>query len=292
MAFPALPGTGAPDALEVTLLAVLQGLTEFLPVSSSGHLVLMESLLEVRGGGLLLPVALHVGTLLAVLLVYRESVASTVRDVLQGRPRYAALLLLGSVPAGLAGVLLEQWFSERFSDTRSAALGLLGTALILVLSDLARRRRATAVHQRGSPRVADALCIGLAQAVAILPGVSRSGSTIGAGLALGLAPAEAARFSFLLSLIAITGAGMLEASVLLRGEDLQAPGVPLLAWGVLVSAVVGWIALRLLLAWGVLVSALVGWAALRMLLALLARGVLLWFAAYCAALGAAFLLLT
>jgi undecaprenyl-diphosphatase len=259
-----------PDALQVTLLALVQGLTEFLPVSSSGHLVLLQEALGVGESGLLLPVALHVGTLLAVLLVYRDTLLATLKDLLAGRPRYAALLLGGSVPAGLAGVLLEDWFEERFGDPRAAAVGLLVTALVLVLGDAARRRHAEAA--RGRPTALDALAVGAAQAIAILPGISRSGATISAGLARGLMPAEAARFSFLLSVIAIGGAALLEARGLLDGEDPQAPGV-------------------LLVAWGVLVSAAVGWAALRLLLAFLARGAFLWFAAYCAALGTAYLLL-
>jgi undecaprenyl-diphosphatase len=120
--------------------------------------------------------------------------------------------------------------------------------------------------------VLDALAIGVAQAIAILPGISRSGATISAGLARGLTPDEAARFSFVLSVVAIGGAALLEARGLLEGEDPQAPGVHLVAWGVIVSAVVGW-------------------GALKLLLAFLHRGAFLWFAAYCAALGAGYLLL-
>jgi undecaprenyl-diphosphatase len=267
------PDSVAPDGLEVTLLAVVQGLTEFLPVSSSGHLVLLEEALGVEEAGLLLPVALHVGTLLAVLAVYRQTVLAILRDLIAGRPRYVLLLLAGSVPAGLAGVLLKDWFEERFTDPRAAAGGLLVTALILLVSDAARRRQAARGEPRSIPRWRDAWLIGAAQAIAILPGISRSGSTIGAGLLVGLNPAEAARFSFMLSVVAIGGAAAVEARGLFAGEDRSAPSVLLVAWGVVVAAVVGWVALKLLLAF-------------------LHRGAFLWFAAYCAALGAGYLILT
>jgi undecaprenyl-diphosphatase len=263
--------SGTADWIEVTLLAVLQGLTEFLPVSSSGHLVLAEHLLGLREGGLALAVALHVGTLLSVLWVYAGSVRETLWDLLRGRPRQVLLLLLASVPAGMVGVLFEDWIEERFGDPRGAAFGLLVTAAVLALSEFLRRRRERA---RVAPRPVGplvALGIGAAQAVAILPGVSRSGSTIATALALGVAPADAARFSFLMSLIAVGGAALLQARELV-GEEAVGPGVGLLAWGVLLSAVVGW-------------------AALRLLLSFLGRGAFGWFALYCGALGLGWLAL-
>jgi len=260
-----------PDALDVVLLAVIQGVTEFLPVSSDGHLVILGSLLGVADGGLLLPVMLHLGTLIAVLLVYWGSVLEVLRDVAGGRPRYALMVLLGCVPAGVVGIAFEDWFQERFKEPITAAWGLLATACILLVSDLARRRRRGPARTEIGAR--DALVIGAGQALAILPGVSRSGSTIGAGLGLGIAPAAAARFSFLMSLVAVGGAVLLESRKLIGAEDPSAPGVGVLALGVAVSAVVGWLALRLLLAF-------------------LERGILRWFALYCAAVGTAYLLLS
>ena len=259
-----------PDAIDVAVLALVQGLTEFLPVSSDGHLVLVGSALGVSDGGLLVPVVLHLGTLMAVLAVYRQSVAAVLRDLVTGKPRYALLVLLGSVPAGVIGLAFESWFEERFKEPRSAAWGLLGTACILMASEMVRSRRRQA--PRTDVRVVDAVTIGIGQALAILPGVSRSGSTIGAGLALGIAPAEAARFSFLLSLVAVGGAVALESRKLIGAEDPSAPGVAVLALGVAISAVVGWLALRFLLSF-------------------LERGVLRWFALYCAVVGLAYLLL-
>ncbi len=265
------PVSRAPDVLQVILLAVVQGLTEFLPVSSDGHLVLTESALGLTETGLLLPVALHVGTWIAVVVVYRGTLRHLLAEVAAGRPRYVLLVLLGSLPAGLVGVLFEDWFEQRFSEPRSAAWGLIGTAAILLGSELARRRRRPPLRTAEGLRATDALVIGAAQAVSILPGVSRSGSTIGAGMALGLQPSEAASYSFLLSLIAVGGAAALQVPKLLSGEDPGNPGVALLCVGILISG-------------------LVGWACLRLLLAFLSRGAFLWFAAYCALLGSGCLL--
>lgn len=264
-------GAHAPGLLDVTLLAVLQGLTEFLPVSSSGHLVLAEHLLGLREGGLALVVALHLGTLISVLIVYAGSVRETLRELASGRPRTALLLILASVPAALVGIGFEDWIEQRFGDARGAAWGLLVTAAVLGVSELLRRRRAKRAVPPRTIGAGTALAIGLAQAVAILPGVSRSGSTISAGLALGVEPVEAARFSFLMSLIAVGGAALLQAREL-SGEDPGSPGVLLLAWGVALSAAVGWVALRLLIAF-------------------LGRGAFGWFALYCGVLGVAWLTL-
>lgn len=264
-------GAGAASALDVTLLAVLQGLTEFLPVSSSGHLVLAEHLLGLQEGGLALAVALHVGTLLSVLLVYAGAVRETLVDLVRGRPAMAFKLVLASVPAAAIGLLFEDWIEERFSDARGAALGLLLTAAVLGASEVLRRRRLRGGGPARPLSAGKALAVGVAQAVSILPGVSRSGSTISTALALGVAPAEAARFSFLMSLIAVGGAALLQARDL-GGEDAGSPGV-------------------LLLAWGVALSALVGWGALKLLLAFLGRGAFGWFALYCAALGLGWLAL-
>jgi undecaprenyl-diphosphatase len=258
-----------PDALDVVLLAVTQGLTEFLPVSSDGHLVLLGSALGVAEGGLSLIVALHVGTLIATFVVYRKSVAEVLRGLFSGEPRMAILIVIGSIPAGLVGVLFEDWFEARFGEPRTAAWGLLATAAVLFLSEILRVR-----HKNQPPRwmrSIDALLIGIGQAVAILPGVSRSGCTIGAALALGIEPAESARFSFLLALVAVGGAALLKARGLLGAEDPTAPSVGLILMGIAISGVVGYFALRLLITY-------------------LSRGILRWFAAYCTVVGTAYLL--
>jgi undecaprenyl-diphosphatase len=265
-------GASAPGVLDVTILALLQGLTEFLPVSSSGHLVLAEHLLGLREGGLALVVALHVGTLLSVLAVYAASVRETLVDLARGRPAVALKLVLASLPAALIGIGFEDWIEQRFGDARGAAWGLLATAAVLAAAEFMRRKRARARTPERPIGAGTALAIGVAQAVAILPGVSRSGATISTALALGVNPVEAARFSFLMSLIAVGGAALLQAREL-GGEDPGSPGVLLIAWGVVLSAVTGWFALRLLIAF-------------------LGRGAFGWFALYCATVGIAWLSLT
>ena len=246
-------------------LAVLQGLTEFLPVSSSGHLVLGKELFGLReSGGVLVEVALHVGTLGAVLAVYGKDLVALLRDALGGKPRYLLLLLLASVPAGLLGVLAKDFLEGLFEEPRVAGAGLLVTSALLLVSD--RRRRQ--LEEQGAPRgrevgVLDALLIGVAQALAICPGISRAGSTIAAGLLRGLDAPTAARFSFLLSLPAVGGAALLEARHLDRLPDGQ-------AWP---------------LALAVVVSGVVGFLSLRLLLVALARGAFRWFALYCAVVG-------
>ena len=287
-------------------LAVLQGLTEFLPVSSSGHLVLGKELFGLReSGGVLVEVALHVGTLGAVLAVYGKDLVALLRDALGGRPRYLLLLLLGSVPAGLLGVLAKDFLESLFEEPRVAGAGLLVTAGLLLVSDARRRRleRAGApVNRVGAPvsrvdapvnradapvnradapvsrvdapgdrevGVVDAVVIGVAQALAICPGISRAGSTIAAGLLRGLDARTAARFSFLLSLPAVGGAALLEARHLDRLPEGQ-------AWP---------------LALAVVVSGVVGFLSLRLLLVALAKGAFRWFALYCAVLGVVALVL-
>ncbi|MBI1379679.1 MAG: hypothetical protein GC161_01170 [Planctomycetaceae bacterium] len=252
-------------------LAVLQGLTEFLPVSSSGHLVLGKELFGLReSGGVLVEVALHVGTLGAVLAVYGKDLVALVRDALGGRPRYLMLLLLGSVPAGLLGVLAKDFLEGLFEEPRVAGAGLLVTAGLLLVSD-ARRRRLEREGAAGGREVGvvDAVVIGVAQALAICPGISRAGSTIAAGLLRGLDAAAAARFSFLLSLPAVGGAALLEARHLDRLPEGQ-------AWP---------------LALAVVLSGVVGFLSLRLLLVALAKGAFRWFALYCAVLGVVALVL-
>jgi len=252
-------------------LAVLQGLTEFLPVSSSGHLVLGKELFGLReSGGVLVEVALHVGTLGAVLAVYGKDLVALLRDALGGKPRYLLLLLLGSVPAGLLGVLAKDFLEGLFEEPRVAGAGLLVTAGLLLVSDARRRRleREGTVAGR-EVGVVDAVVIGVAQALAICPGISRAGSTIAAGLLRGLDAPTAARFSFLLSLPAVGGAALLEARHLDRLPEGQ-------AWP---------------LALAVVVSGVVGFLSLRLLLVALAKGAFRWFALYCAVLGVVALVL-
>ena len=258
------------DLIQVLILAVVQGLTEFLPVSSSGHLVLVGSQLGIEEPGLFLPILLHLGTLAAVLVVYRRDVLELLVGLTRGKWREPLLIVLATLPAVVVGLFLKDTIESAFGEARSAASCLLATAVILFAGDAARRRRANKeIDGRSELSALDAFVIGCAQAVAILPGISRSGSTISVALLLGLRADRAARFSFLMSIPAICGATLLEVKDLFEtGMDGLSLGVPLL---------------------GLLVSALVGWASLVWLLAFISKGAFRWFAAYCAIVGAAFL---
>jgi len=239
-------GASAPGLLDVTLLAVLQGLTEFLPVSSSGHLVLAEHLLGLQEGGLALVVALHVGSLISVLAIYHRDVLAMLRDLLAGRPRMALLVLLASVPAAVVGILFEDWFEERFADSRSTAWELIATGVMLGVAEVLRRRRGTVERPYKPLSAAGALLIGAAQAVAILPGISRSGATISTSLALGQHPVEAARFSFLMASPLMLGAGI-KKSLDLFAEPVSSAEMTALVVGVATSAIAGWVVIRFLL---------------------------------------------
>ncbi len=267
----------AADFFGLLLLALVQGLTEFLPVSSSGHLVLVGAALSLEEPGIVIDVALHLGTLLAVLVVYRRDLLRLVRDLFAGRVQQLLYLAVGTLPAAVVGLAFRDQFEAAFTDPRKAAWGLLATAVVLSAGERARRARLRQADAGAALASADApakratkldlraaLWIGCAQAAAIWPGVSRSGSTITAALLLGIPAKEAARFSFLLSIPVIGGAALLALPEV--GES-----------GSTVSTAQ--------VVWAVLFAGLVGWGALRMLLAFLGRGAFAWFGAYCAVLG-------
>lgn len=241
----------------ILLLAVVQGLTEFLPVSSSGHLVLVETLFGVRGesAGLIFEVAVHVGTLGAIILVYRRrivSICGALAGCITGGFRiaqgsrdevtYVGRIIVASIPAACVGLLLHEEVAGIFDSPGITSLLLVFTGCFLLLS---RFRKVG-----GGLTWTAAFLIGVAQAVAVLPGCSRSGWTITTALLLGLGFEESAEFSFLLSIPAIIGALLLE--IVKKPEVIDAGS----AFGLIIGAVTafcaGWIALRLLL--GVLVK--------------------------------------
>jgi undecaprenyl-diphosphatase len=212
---------------EAAVLGAVQGLTEFVPISSSGHLVVVPEALGWDQPGLAFDVLLHAASLVALLAYFGRDLiglAVGVRRRDRRALRMVILLLVGSVPAGIAGLTLEGFFEEQFSDAPAAALQLLITAVILVAGEFALQKHA---RRRPQLRVEDELRpvesagIGVAQAVSILPGISRSGATIATGLGLGLARDAAARFSFLLSIPALAGATLVELPDL-AGTSLSA----------------------------------------------------------------------
>lgn len=231
-------------SLEALLLGLLQGFTEFLPVSSSGHLVLGQALLGLRLPGVLFEVTVHVATLCAVVWVYRASLARIAAGTLRGDRSslaYVGLLLLASVPAGLAGVLAGDALEGAFERPVVAAVLLLVTgAWIWTL----RWTAARASDPR--PGAGRALAVGVAQAVAILPGISRSGSTVATGAALGVEVERMAEFSFLLSLPAIAGAAALQ--LLEAGGEWRAIGALPLVVGFVAAGLSGVVAIRIFIA--------------------------------------------
>jgi undecaprenyl-diphosphatase len=211
-------------ALQVIVLGIVQGLTEFLPISSSAHLVFFQSLFGLKEPLLLFDIMLHLGTLLAVFVFFRRDLADIVRGVirfLRGKEetpsaRLAAWIILASVPTGLMGVLLKDWFESLFAKPALAGMMLLITGIVLWLTRL-KRGEGRRIEGMGWP---DALLIGIAQGIAIIPGISRSGATISAGLLLGLDRELSGKFSFLLSIPAILGATLLEARKISSVETL------------------------------------------------------------------------
>ena len=259
------------------LLGALQGLTEFLPVSSSGHLALARSLLPagaLSSPGILFEVVVHLGTLAAALAHLRREVAAMARSLLpraagpagdaaRGHRRLAWLLLVAAVPAGAAGVLLAGPARSAFAAPEVASLGLLATGAVLLGSRrlVARDRAAgdgaspaTAAADAAPKSAGDALRIGLAQAAAILPGVSRSGMTIVAGRMRGMTGGAAARFSFLLSAPVIAGAAVVEGASAFSGGAPAGAGAAgtwalELALGFAAAFVFGSAALRWVFRW-------------------------------------------
>lgn len=201
---------------EGVLLGFLQGATEFLPVSSSGHLVMGQELLGLQVPGMAFEVALHVATLLSVLLVYRARIGTLLAGVARRdreQLRYAGLLVLASVPAAIAGVGFGDFFARLFDSAAVAGVALLVTGFVVWSA-----RGALDRGPAGKPGTGTALTMGLAQAAAIVPGISRSGATVVAALWRGVAPREAAAFSFLMSVPAVGGAALLKVPELVGGR--------------------------------------------------------------------------
>ncbi len=228
------------------LLALIQGLTEFLPISSSAHLILFPRLMGWQDQGLAFDVAVHVGTLAAVLLYFRRDLARMIRDwtrSLAGRAltpeaRLAWGVLLGTIPVGLSGLLFKDVIETTLRSPLVIALATLAFGLLLWWAD----RRGRRVRDEYSLDWRDILVIGLAQALALIPGTSRSGITITAGLLLGLTRQGAARFSFLLSIPVIALAGLLKTRDLILGE-VPLPWTDLLL-GAVVSGIVAYLSIH------------------------------------------------
>lgn len=250
--FPALPLPPLPlrcmSSLEIIILAIIQGLTEFLPVSSSGHLVVANAILQSLGGGpapdlIEVSVVLHLGTLAAVLVFYRRQIVR----LLTSDRRAIVPLIIATIPAGVIGVYIEKGLPEATKDVileSPLVAGLMFLVTALGLWWASRRPHSEGHYTDLRPR--QALAIGFLQAFAILPGISRSGATIVGGLGAGLSRESAAAFSFLMAIPVIGGAGLLKIKDAVDTGTTSTP-VPTLALGFVVSMLVGIAALWLLL---------------------------------------------
>ena len=239
------------------LLGALQGLTEFLPVSSSGHLVLLHHLLDYGQSTIFFDVMLHAGTLGAILVVYRKSIYSlaklsildTIKLQLSDAQRTVGLLVLATIPIAIIGLLFHRRVEQFFANPKAVAIMLVVTATLLQLPRFREFSQPPTSQNQNSHqsmdrrlRIWQALLIGLVQGFAVIPGISRSGATISVALLLGIQPAVAAEFSFLLSIPAILGAVVLKLGDIATVNHLTAVGV-----GMITAFIVGVVALQLLL---------------------------------------------
>jgi undecaprenyl-diphosphatase len=263
------------SAFNSLLLGLVQGLTEFLPISSSGHLALAENLLGLRGDDLAFVVFVHFGTMLATITAFWPQVSGIIRSGglfvagkrLQGDShlRMLGLILLGTVPAAVVGLFLEESVERIFSSPILVSVMLLITGLILWLTHYVRPGgRALGIRQ--------SILVGCAQALAILPGISRSGATISAGLYQKVERNQAVEFSFLLALPAILGATVLKAVDLIKAPPSS-------------KAIIS-------LCIGTITAYISGFVAIKVLLRIVRQGKLRYFALYCWAVGLLSLILS
>lgn len=260
------------EIIEALILGVIQGLTEFLPVSSSGHLVLGQRLMGINTGNTTFEVMVHAATVLATITVFWGEIVSLVKGGVSGlahrkmnqESSYMLKIVVSMLPILVIGLFFKDYVESLFSGTvRFVGFMLLITSALLTLSHFvglwASKRGRT-----GHPiTYKDALVVGLAQAVAVVPGISRSGSTISTGLILGVDKGQMAKFSFLMVLVPILGEAFLE--ILGGAVKLDEAGLPLL---------VGFVA-----------AYVSGLFACRVMVRIVSRGKLYWFAIYCALAG-------
>ncbi|HZX46295.1 MAG TPA: undecaprenyl-diphosphate phosphatase [Clostridia bacterium] len=260
--------------LQSLIMGLVQGLTEFLPVSSSGHLVLANALLGIQTNtGILFEVMLHVGTLVSVIIVFRRDIFSMVKeffavikDVSRGRGMrlkssphrmMTAMVIVATIPTGLIGILFGDFFEKAFSSTVIVSIMLLVTGVFLYAANTMKEGR----KGPSEIKAKDAVIIGIFQGLAITPGISRSGSTIFAGLMRGFSRELATKFSFIMSIPAIIGAAVLEFS------DLQGASVSLGELSIMFA--------------GTVAAVIAGTIAIKFLIGVLNRGKLNYFSYYC-----------
>jgi len=255
------------DIVSALILAVIQGLTEWLPVSSSGHLVLFSGILS-YDSSLMFDVALHFGTLMAVFVYFGRDIIDILEDFLKFRTksanfRFGLLLIAATIPAAIIGYLFRDLFESAFSSLWMVAMGFAITALVLFIASLDIKKLSKKAEELG---FFGAILIGCAQAVAIFPGISRSGATISSGLLLGLKEKEAVKFSFMMAIPAIFGASIVEI-----GNN---PLPTELVWATLLSFAVGLLTIHIMLKFIITSRKNLRWFAVYCIL--LALGIAAW----------------
>jgi undecaprenyl-diphosphatase len=270
------------DIIQAIILGMVQGLTEFLPVSSSAHLVIVPELLGVKSS-LAFDTLLHLGTLIAVVGYFWSDVIQIIKsffksllDMPRGNfktglnedkyKKLSWLIIIGTIPAGLAGILFKDFFESLFSSVTAVGFFLLITGFLLWGAE----RMPHGQKKMNDISIKNAITVGIAQAFAIAPGISRSGATISAGLFLGIERETAARFSFLLSIPAIMGAALVQSKELTSGFDINT--------GVFIAGFVS--------------SIIFGYLAIKLLLKIIREKTLLIFAYYCWIVGALVLIIS
>ncbi|RKZ29803.1 undecaprenyl-diphosphate phosphatase [bacterium] len=254
--------------LSLIALALLQGISEFLPISSSGHLVLGKAILGISTSGATIEIFLHVGTLMAIIVFYRKKIFAILSSLFSFDFRSPDGIIIphiicASLPAGIVGILFGEKLELLFSKPIFSAIMLIITSFILFSTFLSRRRHDFEWSFYNS------FLVGLAQAIAILPGISRSGTTIAAAMWLGAEPEDAAEFSFIMAIPAILGAAIIKTKELIVNHIRPESSL--------------WLA--------IIIAAVVGYAALLVLIPIIKRGKLWTFGIYCMILGMVGLLL-
>lgn len=243
------------DPIQAIILGVIQGLTEFLPISSSGHLVLFQHIFGLKEPEIFFDISVHAGTLVAVIVYFRKDlqaiIISTTRFVVMMLKRevsfgdvwkdsdtkLAFLIIIGTIPTAIIGLLFKSVADQLFSSIFIVGCALMVTGVLLWITHIIKTKGESIEHFS----VKDALLIGLVQGLAITPGISRSGSTIAVGILLGLNRETAARYSFLLSIPAIVGAQIISL------KDISAHDLDLVTlMGTIAAGIVGYCALKLL----------------------------------------------
>lgn len=251
--------------IEAIILGIVQGVTEFLPISSSGHLVLGQYFLGISIPGNSFEIVVHVGTLLSIIVVFRKDLIDILTSIgNKSTQKFILTIILGTIPAILVGFFFKEHIEYAFDNVRLVSTALLVTGVLLISTKWTTIRKEKI-------SILDGVLIGIAQACAIIPGISRSGSTIGLGLLMGLDPKQTARFSFILAIPALFGSGLLTTIDTIQSSEM------LLPFSVMIA--------------GFLSSFLVGWISLKWLINLLQKGKFYWFGVYCLMVGAVTLFL-